>query len=74
MAQLTEQEIEQLKQQLSEKTQEIKAIYNKLMEAGVIPISDDFLDTVSGGLITPIPTGKLPTTTNPTTFDYNRRK
>ena len=42
---LTNEEIEQLKQ----KTEEIKDIYNKLVEAGVMPIPDDFLDDVAGG-------------------------
>ena len=50
MATLTEQEIEQLQQQLKEKTKEVKEIYDKLVEAGAVPIADDFLDTVAGGL------------------------
>ena len=50
MATLTEQEIEQLQQQLKEKTKEVKEIYDKLVEAGSVPIADDFLDTVAGGL------------------------
>jgi hypothetical protein len=66
MAKLTDQEIEQLKEQLAQKTQEIKDIHNKLMEAGVIPFSDDFLDTVSGGLIGPHGTGTPPPTPTPT--------
>ncbi len=49
MAKLTEKEIEQLQQQLKEKTEEIKVIYNKLMEAGEAPLSDDILDTIAGG-------------------------
>ena len=49
MATLTNQEIEQLKQQLKEKQEEAKEIYDKLVEAGVVPIADDFLDTVAGG-------------------------
>ena len=49
MATLTKHEIEQLKQQLKEKQEEIKAIYDQLVEAGVVPIPDDFLDGVSGG-------------------------
>ena len=66
MATLTDQEIEQLKEQLAQKTQEIKGIHNKLMEAGVIPFSDDFLDTVSGGLIGPHGTGTPTPTPTPT--------
>ena len=45
------QEIEQLKRQLKEKTEEIKAIYNKLVEAGAVPLPDDILDNIVGGHI-----------------------
>ena len=50
MATLTNEEIEQLKQQLDEKKKEIDVIYDKLVEAGVVPLPDDFLDEVAGGL------------------------
>ena len=46
---MTNQEIEQLKQQLLEKNKEIRAIYDKLVEAGAWPLDDDALDGVSGG-------------------------
>ena len=49
MAKLTNEEIEQLKQELKEKTEEIKAINDKLVEAGEAPLPDDFLDTIVGG-------------------------
>lgn len=49
MSSITPQEIEQLKKQLKEKTEEIKAIYDKLIEAGVVPLPDDLLDEVAGG-------------------------
>ena len=49
MATLTNEEIEQLKQQLKEKQEEIKELYGKLVEAGAIEIPDDFLDGVAGG-------------------------
>ena len=49
MAKLTEKEIEQLQQELKEKTEEVKAIYDKLVEAGEAPLSDDILDTIAGG-------------------------
>lgn len=49
MATLTNEEIEQLKQQLKKKQEEIKVIYNQLAEAGVVPLPDDFLDSVAGG-------------------------
>ena len=52
-AELTNEEIEQLKQQLKQKTEEIKEIYNKLVEAGVVPIPDDFLENVAGGVSMP---------------------
>ena len=49
-AELTNEEIEQLQQQLKQKTEEIKGIYNKLVEAGAVPIPDDFLENVAGGI------------------------
>jgi hypothetical protein len=49
MATPTEQEIEQLQQQLKEKTKEVKEIYDKLVEAGVMEMPDDALDQVAGG-------------------------
>lgn len=49
MATLTNAEIEQLKQQLKEKTEEIRVIYDKLIEAGAVEVPDDFLDGVAGG-------------------------
>jgi len=52
MATLTNEEIEQLKQQLKEKQEEVKAIYDKLIEAGVVEVPDDLLDGVAGGEIT----------------------
>ena len=54
MATLSNEEIEQLQQQLKEKQEEVKEIYDKLVEAGVVPLPDDFLDGVAGGF--PIPT------------------
>ena len=53
MATLSNQEIEQLQQQLKEKSEEIKVIYNKLVEAGAVPLSDDILDIVGGGFTPP---------------------
>ena len=49
MAVLTSEEIGQLQQQLKEKTEEIKVIYDKLVDAGAVPLPDDFLDEVAGG-------------------------
>ena len=65
MAALTEQEIEQLKQQLKEKQEEVKAIYDQLVDAGAVPLPDDFLDSVAGGY--PVSTTNAPSysTTTP---------
>ena len=52
MTTLSNEQIEQLKQQLKEKQEEIKVIYDKLIEAGVVPLPDDFLDNVAGGYST----------------------
>ena len=49
MATLTDEQIEQKKQKLSEILKEAKAIYDELMEAGAIPMDDDELDGVAGG-------------------------
>ena len=56
MATLTKEQIEQLQQELKQKIEEIKVINGKLLDAGVIPMSDDYLDEVTGGLLTPPPT------------------
>ena len=64
MATLTNQEIERLKQQLKEKQEEIRVIYDKLVEAGVVPVPDDILDSVAGGFvgtITPFPSSRIST-------------
>ena len=49
MVALTNEQIEQKKQQLAEKMKEAKAIYDELMEAGAFPLDDDELDGVAGG-------------------------
>ena len=49
MATLTNEQIEQKKQLLAEKMKEAKAIYDELVEAGAIELSDDDLDGASGG-------------------------
>ena len=49
MATLTNEQIEQKKQLLEEKTKEMKAIYDELVEAGAIELSDDDLDQAAGG-------------------------
>ena len=50
MATLTNQEIEQLKQQFKEKQEEVRELYDKLIEAGAWPLDDDELDGVAGGV------------------------
>ena len=49
MATLTTEQIEQKKQLLAEKTKEMKAIFNELVEAGAIEMSDEELNHVAGG-------------------------
>ena len=49
MAALTNEQIEQKKQKLSEILKEAKTLQDELMEAGAIPIDDDELDGVAGG-------------------------
>ena len=43
------QQIEQKKQLLAEKVKEIKVLYDELVEAGVIELSDNDLDKAAGG-------------------------
>ena len=49
MTTLTNEQIEQKKQLLAEKMKEMKAIYDELVEAGAIELSDDDLDQAAGG-------------------------
>ena len=49
MATLTQEQIEQKKKLLEEKAKEMKVIYDELVEAGAIDLSDDELDAVAGG-------------------------
>ena len=48
-AKLTEEEIDQLKEQLDEKMGEFKTLYHDLVEAGGSELPEDILDSVSGG-------------------------
>ena len=50
MATMTAEQIEQKKQLLEEKVKQMKAIYDELVEAGAIEISEDDLDKAAGGL------------------------
>ena len=49
MATLTAEQIEQKKKLLEEKMKEMKALYDELVEAGAIELSDDDLDNAAGG-------------------------
>ena len=49
MATLTNEQIEQKKQLLTKKVKEMKAIYDELVEAGAIELTDEELDGVAGG-------------------------
>ena len=50
MATLTAEQIEQKKQLLEEKMKEMKAIYDELVEAGALPMGENDLDNVAGGI------------------------
>ena len=49
MATLTNEQIEQKKQQLKQLTEQINAVVNELQEAGEWPLDEDELDQASGG-------------------------
>ena len=53
MATMTNEQIEQKKQLLVVKMKEMKAIFDELVEAGAIELSDEELDAIAGG-------GKVP--------------
>jgi len=50
---MTNEQIEQKKQLLAVKMKEMKAIFDELVEAGAIELSDEELDAIAGG-------GKVP--------------
>ena len=50
MAKLTQEQIEQKKQLLAEKMNEMKAIHDELVEAGALSLSDEDLEKVAGGI------------------------
>ena len=49
MATQTTEQIEQKKQLLAEKMKQMKAIYDELVEAGAIELSEEDLDKAAGG-------------------------
>ena len=50
MATLTNEQIEQKKQQLKQLSEEMNAIIKELQEAGAWPLDEDELDQVAGGV------------------------
>ena len=50
MATLTNEQIEQKKQQLKQLTEEVKQLKDELVEAGALPMDEDDLDNVAGGI------------------------
>lgn len=50
-AKLTEEEVDQLKEQLDEKMGDFRTIYHDLVEAGGSELPEDILESVSGGLV-----------------------
>ena len=49
MATMTNKQIEQKKQLLADKLKEMKAIYDELVEAGAVELSEEELDKAAGG-------------------------
>ena len=58
MANLSNEEIEQLQQQFKEKAEELKVTYNKLVDAGVVQLPDAILDSLGGGAVRPSTIGR----------------
>ena len=57
MATLTNEQIEQKKQQLKQLAEEVKQLHDELVEAGAIELSEDDLDKAAGGIDFPNPQG-----------------
>ena len=68
-AELSKEEIDQLKQQLSGKIAEYRAIYKQLVDAGGIELPEEILESVTGG----ISVGMTPWVVSGTTDDTNWR-
>ena len=49
---MTNQEIEQKKQQLKQLAEEVKQLHDELVEAGAIELSEEDLDKAAGGIHT----------------------
>ena len=50
MATMTNEQIDQKKQQLKQLTEEVKQLKDELMEAGALPLDEDDLDQAAGGV------------------------
>ena len=48
---MTNEQIEQKKQQLKQLAEEVKQLKDELVEAGAWPLSEDDLDNVAGGFL-----------------------
>ena len=59
-AELSKEEIEQLKQQLDAKMAEYRAIYKQLVESGGAELPESILESVTGGLLHIVPTPSPP--------------
>ena len=51
---MTNEQIEQKKQQLKQLAEEVKALKDELVEAGAWPLDEDDLDEAAGGVRAPI--------------------
>ena len=60
---LSKDEIGQLKQQLKEKMDEYRDIYDQLVEVGGAELPEEILDQVAGGIVPVVPTSSPPSTT-----------
>ena len=58
MATMTQEQIEQKKQQLKQLAEEAKQLKDELVEAGAWPLCDGELDEIAGGR--KVPTGTIP--------------
>ena len=59
---LSKEAIDELQEQLQEKIAEFKAIYHQLVDAGDIPLPEEVLATVAGGVLygTTVPSATTP--------------
>ena len=68
MATMTNEQIEQKKQQLNQLVEEVKQLKDQLVEAGAWPMDEDELDQAAGGglpIHPPIKSGGIPGRKNP---------